>query len=523
MQGKNMVDKKANGKKTNQKSDGAKQPASNFEKGRVLTLSITDMTDDGKGIGHVDGLAIFVSGSIPGDFIRARITQDKGRYALAEIVEILEPSENRTEPLCPYFDVCGGCALQNMKYDAQKAMKTEHVRNKLTRIGGIENPTLRPMIAPAESEVSYRNKAVFAVYNGPEGAVVGFRQRGSHRVVDVRECRIQKEPVMAVAEAIRQLIDDGLLVVYKEPKKVYGRGKKASASKPGNQAMLREVTVKACEGTGEMMVVLTVTGKELAHAEEIVYAIDDAVNEASEEYALESVVLEIKKGDIHDFAKDYVPLAGRRTILDRVGISGRALDFEISASAFYQVNTPQMVRLYEKAAEYANLQGDEVLFDLYCGIGTIGLSMANRAAMVVGIEEVPGAVLDANRNAVINGIVNARYYTGKAEEILPRILDPEDKLYADYLYGPNLAERPRVVVLDPPRGGCAPELLETAASISPERIVYISCDAGTLARDVKKLQTLGYTFCEVTPVEMFPETMGVEACALLVKASGSEA
>ncbi len=519
-----MPSKNKEYKKASSKSGESKQQSlPNHNKGRVLTISITDMTDDGKGIGHADGLAIFVPGSIPGDLLTARVTQDKSRYALAEIVEILEPSDDRTEPLCPYFDVCGGCALQSMRYEAQKAMKTEHVRNKLGRIGGFENPTLRPMIAPAETEMSYRNKAVFAIHNGPEGAVVGFRRRGSHRVVDVRECCIQKEPVMAVADAVRQLIDANLLTIYREPKNVHGRGRKSNSSKPGNRAMLREVTVKACEETGEMMVVLTVTGKELAHAEEIVYTIDDAIHAVTEEYSLESVVLEVKKGDIHDFAKDYIPLAGKRTILDRVEISGRTLDFEISAPAFYQVNTKQMVRLYEKASEYAELEGDEVVFDLYCGIGTIGLSMADRAAMIVGIEEVPGAVLDANRNAVINGIVNARYYTGRAEDILPRILDSEDKLYADYLYGANLAERRRVVVLDPPRGGCAPELLETAASIQPERIVYISCDAGTLARDLRKLQTLGYVLREVTPVEMFPQTMGVEACALLVKASDSEA
>ena len=181
------------------------------------------------------------------------------------------------------------------------------------------------------------------------------------------------------------------------------------------------------------------------------------------------------------------------------------------------MNTNQMTRLYEKAREYAGLSGEEVVFDLYCGIGTIGLSMADQAAMIVGIEEVPGAVLDANRNAVINGIVNARYYTGRAEEILPRLLDSEDKLYADYLYKDDLRERSKVVILDPPRGGCAPSLLETVSAIQPDRIVYISCDAGTLARDIKILQQNGYVFEEATPVEMFAWTMHVESVVLLTK------
>ncbi|MDO4383691.1 MAG: 23S rRNA (uracil(1939)-C(5))-methyltransferase RlmD, partial [Eubacteriales bacterium] len=219
----------------------------------------------------------------------------------------------------------------------------------------------------------------------------------------------------------------------------------------------------------------------------------------------------------HDFAKDYIPLAGKRTITDQTTISDKDYTFEISGSAFYQVNTNQMTRLYEKAAEYANLTGEEVVFDLYCGIGTIGLTMADKAAMIVGIEEVPGAVLDANRNAVINGIVNARYYTGRAEEILPKLLNPEDKLYADYLTRMDLKDLPRVVILDPPRGGCAPSLLETVTEIDPDRIVYISCDAGTLARDIKVLQTLGYEFQEATPVEMFAWTMHSEVVCSLRK------
>lgn len=489
-----------------------------MDKGTIINLTITDMTDDGKGIGHVDGLAVFVDRSIPGDVVRAKVVQDKKRYAVAEIQEILEPSVNRTEPVCPYFEKCGGCALQNMKYDAQLEMKEDHVKNKLTRIGGLENPEVRDIVvASSEPDLHYRNKAVFAVHNGPDGAVVGFRQRGCNRIVNIDDCMLQKEPVMAVGMAIRQMIDRGLIRVYKEPKRYVKNRNQRNNPAQSNTAKLREVTVKACEGTGEMMVVLTVTGKQLPNAEDIVYGIDDAINEVSDSYSLESVILEVKKGDIHDFAKDYIPLAGKRTITDQTTISGRDYEFEISGSAFYQVNTNQMTRLYEKAAEYAGLTGEEVVFDLYCGIGTIGLTMADKAAMIVGIEEVPGAVLDANRNAVINGIVNARYYTGRAEEILPKLLDPGDNLYADYLVGDNLKNRPRVVILDPPRGGCAPALLETVASIQPDHIVYISCDAGTLARDIKVLNTLGYDYQEATPVEMFAWTMHSEVVCRLVK------
>lgn len=494
-----------------------------MDKGTVVELTITDMTDDGKGIGHIDGLTVFVDGSIPGDTVRGKIVQDKKRYAVAELEEILTPSPNREEAVCPYFGRCGGCSLQSMKYEAQLTMKKEHVENKLTRIGGLEHPLVRDVVvAGEEPDLHYRNKATFAVYDGPTGPAVGFRERGSSRVVDIDDCMLQKEPVMAVADAIRHLIEQHKISVYKEPKR-YGRGRNQKPQKQSNTAKLREVTVKACEGTGEIMVVLTVTGKQLPNAEDIVYAMDDAIDEVSEEYALESVILEVKKGDIHDFAKDYIPLAGKRTINDRIQVAGRDLEFEISGSAFYQVNTNQMTRLYEKAREYAGLSGEEVVFDLYCGIGTIGLSMADQAAMIVGIEEVPGAVLDANRNAVINRIVNARYYTGRAEEILPKLLDSEDKLYADYLYKDDLLERSKVVILDPPRGGCATSLLETVSAIQPDRIVYISCDAGTLARDIKILQQNGYVFEEATPVEMFAWTMHVETCCLLRKRDAVEA
>lgn len=293
-----------------------------MDKGTVVELTITDMTDDGKGIGHIDGLTVFVDGSIPGDTVRGKIVQDKKRYAVAELEEILTPSPNREEAVCPYFGRCGGCSLQSMKYEAQLAMKKEHVENKLTRIGGLEHPLVRDVVvAGEEPDLHYRNKATFAVYDGPAGPAVGFRERGSSRVVDIDDCMLQKEPVMAVADAIRHLIERHKITVYKEPKR-YVQGRNQKPPKQSNTAKLREVTVKACEGTGEIMVVLTVTGKQLPNAEDIVYAMDDAIDEVSEEYALESVILEVKKGDIHDFAKDYIPLAGKRTINDRIQVAG---------------------------------------------------------------------------------------------------------------------------------------------------------------------------------------------------------
>ncbi|MBQ6583049.1 MAG: class I SAM-dependent RNA methyltransferase [Mogibacterium sp.] len=297
------------------------------------------------------------------------------------------------------------------------------------------------------------------------------------------------------------------------------------------------MTVKLCEGTGEMMVVLTGATRQLPDAEEVIYTIDDAIAaaciksgmmvDAEEEaegpvpyYYLQSVIVEYKKGDLHEPAKEYVPAAGSRTVCDHVVFpgSGTERDYEISAPAFYQVNTPGMVRLYEQAARYAGLTGEEILLDLYCGAGTIGLSMADRAAYIVGIEEVRGAVLDANRNVVINGIVNARYYTGKAEEVLPQILTPGDPQYAEYLFAEGLRDKPFVAVLDPPRAGCEETLLRSVAGEGgwrgADRIVYISCDPGTLARDAAALTGLGYVLQEVTPVALFDHTGHVEAVSL---------
>lgn len=535
--------KSRNNKAGNNKADKSKDR-------EKFLIRITDMTEDGKGIGRSDGFAVFVAGGIPGDLVKAEIYKKKKRFALAELLEILEPSPSRIESDCFYSANCGGCSLRESEYGAQLEMKRMQISEKLTRIAGIESPKVNDVIsdflpegasdasanesvegtfAPCSNENAvavlpgrYRNKAVFAVSKTSQGAVVGFRERGGSRVVDVRDCLIQKEPVIAVANAMRELIDGGLISVFD--------------AKTG-KGLLREFTVKLCEGTGEMMLVLTCVSSELENTEAIVYAVADAINETQPDddsefaFFLQSVVVEVKNSkDINEPARDYVVIAGKGTITDEVifntnsinsSLTGLnlsdsdsiALKYEISAPAFYQVNTSMMKRLYEMVADYASLEGGETLFDIYCGIGTIGLFFAERAGMVVGIESVKRAVIDANRNAVINGIVNARYYTGKAETVLSRLFDPEDKLYAGYI--DESAER--VAVIDPPRAGCDESLLRSLAEAGVSRIVYISCEPGTLARDIKILDDLGYKFIEATPVDMFPYTARIETVCLLSK------
>ncbi len=513
--------------------------------GQIVELEITDMTDDGKGLGRLSGLAIFVAGAVPGDKVSARITRLKKRYAFAETITLLEASAARVQPPCPYYQDCGGCSMLELSYDEQLRIKRKNIITKLERIGALEEATVREVLGAAdrigagggqskgtrqtevtaqteraeqserpeqiesadgagdfdstafESMLRYRNKAEFAVVMTSAGPLVGFNKRGSNKIVDCTDCLLQKSATMAAANAVREILQSKLLTVYDAR---HGKG------------FLRGFTIKVCEGTGEMMLIFTGTSKQLPNAEKVIYTISDAIDAVStdeEPYFLQSVVVEVNKAkDIREPASAYEVVAGSNTITD---ITDDGMKFEISAPAFYQVNTKQMSKLYAKVREYACLKGGETVFDLYCGIGTIGLSMATNAGMIIGIESVKNAVIDANRNAVINGIVNARYYTGRAEQVMPRLIDKEDKLFVDYID----ENAPKIAILDPPRAGCDEALLRAVASCDVDKIVYVSCDPGTLARDIKLLGELGYEFVEATPVDMFVATMHVETVVLL--------
>ena len=507
--------------------------------GQTVELEITDMTDDGKGLGRLSGLAIFVAGAVPGDKVSTRITRLKKRYALAETITLLEASAVRVQPPCPYYKDCGGCSMLELSYDEQLRIKRKNIITKLERIGALEEPTVREVLGavdtigadggqagqigrPGKSEefeetgqpeqiesaggadseafesmLRYRNKADFAVAMTSAGPLVGFNKRGSNKIVDCTDCLLQKRATMAAANAVREILKGKLLTVYDARR---GKG------------FLRGFSIKVCEGTGEMMLIFTGTAKQLPNTEKVIYTISDAIDAVSTEaepYFLQSVVVEVNKAkDVREPATAYEVVAGSNTVTD---ITDDGMKFEISAPAFYQVNTKQMSKLYAKVREYACLKGGETIFDLYCGIGTIGLSMATQAGMIIGIESVKNAVIDANRNAVINGIVNARYYTGRAEHVMPRLLDKEDKLFVDYID----ENAPKIAILDPPRAGCDEALLRAVASCEVDKIVYVSCNPGTLARDIKLLGELGYEFVEATPVDMFVATMHVECIALI--------
>ena len=469
------------------------------------------MTSEGQGIGKSDGFAIFVKGAVVGDTVLAELTKVKKRYAFARMIEILESSPDRIKNSCDCFNRCGGCPYGELSYEAQLRLKEKQVRDKLIHIGGLESPQVRPILG-MENPFHYRNKAVMSIWAGglitKKGGIaenldnpsVGFYRGKSHQVVDCKDCLLQSEPAMAAAETLRSFLISDNITVY-DPK--WGKG------------LFRHLAVRTAANTGEVMVVLVINGKGIPNGEKLVQMLDDAIyalpaEKSGIEYSLESVVINVnKEKDGRVFGDEWITLAGKPTILDTAG----GLKFEISPASFYQVNPAQMEVLYEKAMTYAGLSGKETVLDLYCGVGTIGLfAAAAGAGRVIGIESVKSAVIDANRNAVINGMVNPRYVCGKAEEELPKLLSGEG------LTDETLRiDRADVVFLDPPRAGCEKSLLEAVVKAEPERIVYVSCDPATLARDVKLLTEGGYRFVEATPVDMFPWTGHVETVVLLSK------
>ena len=493
-----------------------------IEQGKQYEITIEDMSHEGQGIGRIEGLAVFVDGAVVGDVVKTELTKIKKNYAFGRLTEILEPSPDRVTPSCKYFGNCGGCSLQSMSYEAQLKLKQKLVKDKLTRIGGLENPLVHDTIG-MELPENYRNKAQFPVGMNQSGkqagklpvalsgkhsknhsgkhagyhsgkqtggeVAVGFYQAKSHRIINCETCMIQSAPAEKIAQALREYMKTDNITAYDENT---GKG------------LIRHLIVKTAFGTGEVMAILVINGKGLPNGEKLVHMMDDAVYElppdpkTGVEYSLESVILNINKKKTSEImGEDCVTLAGKPTILEEAG----GLSFEISPMSFYQINPVQMVNLYDKALEYAALTGEETVLDLYCGVGTIGLYCASKAKKVIGIESVKSAVLDANRNAVINGIVNAEFLCGKAEEELPKLL--KEGVKAD------------VVILDPPRAGCDPALLEAVAKVSPDRIVYVSCDPATLARDVKLLGEMGYAFQEAQPVDMFPHGGHVECVVLM--------
>lgn len=458
-------------------------------KNQEIEIDILNIGSEGEGIGRTeDGMTVFVADSLPGDRVLAHITKVKKTYAYAFAAKILIPSSFRIEAKCPVAKKCGGCTLMHYDYKEQLKLKQEKVYNCLTRIGGIENPPMEEIVG-ADNIYYYRNKAQFPVGTDREGkAVVGFYRKHSHDVVANTDCKIQAHEDGSVLKAVEKFINDKQLSVYNEET---------------CKGLVRHVFTRVGFTTRELMVCLVINGDRISCADEFVEMLKEV--SARENLKLASVCLNINKKNTNVILGDKtVLLYGNEYIEDYIG----DIKYRISPLSFYQVNPEQTRKLYDLALEYAGLTGRESVWDLYCGIGTISLYLAKNAGKVYGVEIVPEAIEDARENAKLNNITNAEFFVGAAEEVLPAF-------YRDN--SGNAMLTPDVIVVDPPRKGCDEACLETMVKMSPEKIVYVSCDPATLARDLKYLLENGYELKRVRPVDQFCHTMHIETICLLSK------
>ena len=447
-----------------------------IKKNDRINLKIDACSADGSGIGRHDGMAIFVPATAIGDEITAHILKVKKNYAFAKVESVLEPSPDRIAPQCPVYLKCGGCVFSHMKYEAEKQIKSAHVAECFKRIGGV-TPEFEPIIG-AESDCRYRNKAQYPVARENGELKIGFYSPHSHRVVHCPDCLLQPEEFAGILGVFADYIEKYNVSVYDET---------------AHKGLLRHIYIRKGTKSGEIMACAVINGKSLPAEHELAAALTE------KESAIRSIIINSNTEKTNVIlGKNCRTLWGSDYITDILC----GLRFRISPLSFYQVNRNQAERLYGKAAECAELTGKETVLDLYCGAGTIGLSMAKNAKEIIGVEIVPQAIEDAKINAEINGIRNARFICSDAAKAAETLK--------------NDGIRPDVVILDPPRKGCSPEMLKTAAEMSPDRIVYVSCDPATLARDCAALHALGYTPAKSTPVDMFPRTGHIECAVKLI-------
>ena len=450
-----------------------------IRKNDIFEADITAMTAEGSGICRAEGMAVFVPGTAVGDRCAVRVVKVLRKYAFGRLEKLLAPSPDRIAPDCPVAAQCGGCVYRHIRYEAELRIKTQRVRDALERIGGLQDFQMEPILA-APDRCRYRNKCQLPIGLSKDGTLqLGFYAVNSHRIVNTESCLLQPEAFDRAAAAFRRWYAVSGESVYDE------------ASHSG---VLRHLYMRRGEMSGEMMVCVVANGAALHEEALLVEMLREAVPEIT------GILLNINREKTNVvLGKTCRTLWGKDTITDTLC----GLAFEIAPHAFYQVNRTQAERLYGKAAEYAGLTGAETLLDLYCGTGTIGLSMAKNAKKLIGAEIVPAAVENARRNAERNAIQNAEFLCADAAEAA-RILFER-------------GEKPDVIVIDPPRKGCDSALIATIAAMRPKRVVYVSCDPATLARDLKLFRESGYKTETVTPADMFPGTAHVETVVLLSK------
>ena len=480
--------------------------AEKYKKDDLLEVEIVDMGNDGEGIGKIDGYALFIKDAIIGDVVRAKVMKAKKNYAYAHLEEVIKPSEFRQQAPCPVARQCGGCQLQSMTYKKQLEFKQSKVRNNIVRIGKFDEEYIDGIMEPIigmDDPWRYRNKAQYPIGTDRSGkAVAGFYAGRTHSIIPVSDCLIGVTENEEILEIILSHMEQFHLSAYDEES---GRG------------LLRHVLIRKGFESGQIMVCLVINygadrvpqkGKKMR---EFIPGQERLLESLSKIRGMTSVSVSINNEKTNVIMGTEVhTIWGKDTIKDTLC----GLEFEISPLSFYQVNPVQTAKLYGQAIEYAQLSGRETVWDLYCGIGTITLSMAKTAGKVYGVEIIPDAIEDAKKNAVRNGIENAEFFCGKAEVVLPEFYAKGDKKDKSALH-------PDVIVVDPPRKGCDERCLDTMLKMAPDRIVYVSCDSATLSRDLRILVDGGYKLEKVRPCDMFSWSSHVETVVLLTKASGS--
>ncbi|MCM1498474.1 MAG: 23S rRNA (uracil(1939)-C(5))-methyltransferase RlmD [Clostridium sp.] len=519
-----------------------------LEKNQEFELTIEDMGNEGEGIGHIDGMAVFVKDTVPGDIARIKLIKVKKNYAYGRLMEVICPSAYRVEPICPHARRCGGCTMMHVSYEQQLAWKQDKVKNCLQRIGGIADidGKMEPIIGMEEDSIladtldsasegmqegeisdkkedfpaiRYRNKAQFPVRRDKEGKLaIGFYAGRTHSVIDTDKCYLQDEVNDEMIKRFRGFMEQFAVEAYDEEQ---------------HTGLVRHILTRVGRKTGEVMICLVINGGELTgryrkkvfkdkesvdstegilsgktqgKRDKNVYRDGQLIN-VEQEFVkcmadipgMTSISLNVNEEKTNRILGTHCrTIWGKDYITDYIG----EIKYQISPLSFYQVNPKQTEKLYRKALEYADLQGNEIVWDLYCGIGTISLFLAQKAKKVCGVEIVPEAIEDARTNAKINGIRNVEFFVGKAEEILPEQYAKTGE-YAD------------VIVVDPPRKGCDTVVIDTMIQMAPKRIVYVSCDPATLARDVKMLAAARYEVERVCAVDQFSHGRHVETVCVL--------
>lgn len=462
-----------------------------YKKNDRVTVTIEDMGMDGEGIGKADGYTLFIKDAVIGDLVEAKIMKAKKNYAYARLEKVLKPSPFRVKPLCDYARVCGGCQLQAVSYEEQLRFKERKIFRDLVHIGGFSEEEIEKAMEPVvgmETPFYYRNKAQYPIGTDKEGKpVAGFYAGRTHSIIANTDCKLGLTINGAILEAVLTFMEQNHITAYDETL---------------HKGLMRHVLIRCGFATKEIMVCPVINGKDFPKAEEFIDCLLGLdLKEKGEAWEITSICISSNTKDTNVImGNGFEVLYGKGYITDHIG----DVAFRISPLSFYQVNPVQTKKLYEIALDYADLSGSETVWDLYCGIGTISLLLAKKAGKVYGVEIIPQAIENARENAIINRIENVEFFVGKAEEVLPEKYERE-QIKAD------------VIVVDPPRKGCDEKCLNTIVRMQPKRIVYVSCDPATLARDLKYLRENGYELRRVRGVDQFGQTVHVETVVQLSK------